>query len=56
MPYVFPYENEFVAGVGLVILVLLVVRVFLRKRQLAQERLTEKSSVTSDRTDRHPSV
>lgn len=56
MAYVFPYENVFVAVVGLLILVLLVVRVVLRKRQLTQERSVEMSSVSVKRTDHEPMV
>lgn len=56
MAYVFPYENVFVAGMGLLILVLLVVRVVLRKRQYAQEASMEESSMSPKRTDREPMV
>jgi len=56
MAYVFPYENVFVAGVGLLILALLVGRMFLRKRQLAQEKTAEIPSRSSDHSDHQPLV
>ncbi len=56
MSYVFPYENVFVVGVGLLILALLVVRVVLRKRQFAQEQSAELASQSSDQSDHKPLV
>lgn len=56
MPYVFPYEQVFVVGVALLILVLLAVRVVLRKRQLAQEGSVDRFSEPADPADHHPMV
>ena len=56
MTYMFPYENVFVTGVGLLILVLLVARVVIRKRQQAQEESMERSSLSPKRTDHEPMV
>jgi len=54
MAYLLPHEDLFVAGVGLLILVLLVLRVVIRKRQQAQTVVENFTPGTSLPTDHRP--